>query len=161
MNQASDKPNPDAWRGYIMLREDVEELTGQTVHPEVFSIEPTGNLIHVLVEEEPEEYGSIIIPKTVYNAERMGVGYIIAVGPVAGNVAYAHNPGSIGVVRESPPELLGLHVIFAAHMGVPLRVSMLDKEFRAAVLVMSSKDIRGVDQNPDTLTGRAVERSKK
>jgi hypothetical protein len=144
-----------------MLAEDITELTGQTVHPEVLTAEPTGNLIHILVEEEPDEYGSIVIPKGIVNAERMGVGYVIAVGPQAGNPMFAQNMGgAIGVIRDHPTEILGLHVIFGAHIGMPLRVSMLDKEFRAAVVVMSTKDVRAVDMNPEPLTKRAVRRSK-
>ena len=158
------RPTPEdefKWRGFVMLAEDIKELTKQTIHPEVLTAEPTGNLVHVLVEEEPEEYGNIVIPKTITNSERMGIGYIIAVGPQAGNPLYAQNSaGAIGVVRDHPTELLGLHVIFGAHLGMPLRVSMLDKEFRAAVIVLTSKDMRGVDTNPEPLTVRAVRRSK-
>ncbi len=43
----------DFWKGAIMKPADVLELTGQTVLPETFSVHPTGNLIHVLLEEEP------------------------------------------------------------------------------------------------------------
>ena len=143
-----------------MLPEDVKELTGQEVHPEVFSMEPTGNLIHVVLEKEPEEYGHIIIPKEMMDATKMGCGYIMAAGPVAGSPLYAGGMGAIGVTREDPTELLGLHVIFAQHIGVPIRVSMLETQYKGAVLVMTSKDIRAVDSNPEPLTDRAVKRSK-
>jgi hypothetical protein len=158
----------DFWKGAIMDPADVLELTGQSVNPEVFTIHPTGNLIHVLLEEEPEEFGSIIIPKTLMGLEQMGVGYIIAAGPMAGSPDYAIAiPSPIGVVIRAGGEdinssgLLGLHVIFGSHAGAPLRVSLLDREFRAPVLVMQSKDIKGVDTNPIPLTTRVVERSKK
>ena len=148
------------WRGWVMSPRQVLELTKQTVHPEVFSIEPTGNLIHVLLETPPEEYGHIILPKNI-SQENMGVGYIIAVGPMAGDPRYAvPSPAPIGVVRNSPIDLLGLHVIFSATVGMPLRVSMLDRKYMAAVLVMTAKDIRGVDLNAEPLTDRAERRSK-
>ena len=151
---------PSVWGGFVMSPQAVYELSGQDVHPEVFSIEPTGNLIHVLVEEQPEEYGNIILPQNI-SRENMGVGYIIAAGPMAGNPGYsAATPSPIGVIRDSPLELLGLHVIFSQTVGMPLRVSMLDRAFRAAVLVMQAKDIRGIDNNSEQLTKRAERRSK-
>jgi hypothetical protein len=144
-----------------MLPKDVKELTKQDVHPEVFGMEPTGNLIHVVLEVEPEEYGHIVIPKTVIEGTKMGCGYIMAVGPLAGSPQYAQGGGqAIGVLAESPAQLLGFHVLFAQHIGVPIRVSMLDTEYKGAVLVMSSKDIRGVDSNTEPLTDRAMRRSK-
>jgi len=151
---------PPCWRGYIMLPEDVKELTGQDIHPEVFSMEPTGHLIHVVLEKEPDEYGHIVIPKAVIDGTKMGCGYIIAAGPLAGNPQYASSAGPVGVIRDDPSKLLGLHAIFAQHIGVPIRVSMLDSQYEGAVLVMSSKDIRGVDNNTEPLTDRAKRRSK-
>lgn len=148
------------YQGHIMPQADAERLTGRRIHPEIFSIEPTGNLIHVILEQEPEEYGHIILPN-IGNNENMGVGYIIAAGPVAGDPGYTTvGPGAIGVIAGHPSDLLGLHVIFASHVGSPLRVSMLDREFRAAVLIMSSRDIRAVDQNLESLTERAKRRAK-
>ena len=148
------------WRGFVMSPSQAESVTGQKIHPEVFSVEPTGNLIHVVLEVEPKEYGHIVLPD-FGSQEKMGVGYIIAAGPMAGHPMYAvPGPSPIGVTRNSPIDLLGLHVIFGSHTGMPLRVTMLDREFRAMVLVMTAKDIRGVDTNPEPLTKRAERRSK-
>lgn len=158
-NEACDE-TPKEFHGFAMSPAAVETLTGQQVHPEVFSIEPTGNLIHVLLEPLPKEYGHIILPDAG-TQEKMGVGYIIAVGPMAGHPMYSvPGPSPIGVIRAAPIDLLGLHVIFGSHTGMPLRVTMLDREFRAMVLVMTTKDIRGVDINPKSLTVRAERRSK-
>jgi len=153
----------DFWKGYIMKPEAVFELTGQHVHPDIFSVHPTGNLLHVVLEKEPKEFGSIIIPDSELGKEKMGIGYVIAAGPRAGHADYAvPGPSPVGVVGEgeSPECLLGLHVIFGSHTGMPLRVSMLDREFRSSVLVMSAKDIRGVDTNPISLTLRAEQRMR-
>ena len=144
-----------------MKAEDILELTGQEIDPNVLTIHPTGNLVHVLLEPPPEEFGLIKIPDTIVNNEKMGVGYIIAAGPRAGHDDYAGLlSGAIGVIAEEPEDLLGLHVIFASHAGVPLRVSMMDREFRAPVLIFQSKDMRGVDTNPVPLTTRVTERMK-
>ena len=157
----------DFWKGAIMSQAEAEKVTGQTINPEVFSVYPTGDLIHVLLEKEPEEFGGIIIPKTLLGLEQMGVGYIIAAGPMAGSPEYAKaSPSPIGVTVPEGGEfkdsscLLGLHVMFSSHTGCPLRVSLLDREFRAPVLQMRGKDIIGVDENPVPLTTRVVERSK-
>ena len=154
----------DFWKGSIMTRANVLELTKQEVDEAVFSIHPTGNLIHVLAEVPPEEYGLIKIPEHLVGMEKMGIGYIIAVGPMAGSPDYAvAGPGPVGVItnEETSEGLLGLHVIFGAHRGMPLRVNMLDREFRAQVYEMSPKDIVGVDENPIPLSTRVVERLKK
>ena len=155
-----------------MKAEDILELTGQEIHPDVLTVHPTGNLIHVLLEPPPEEFGLIKIPDYIQSMEKMGVGYVIAAGPRAGHPDYSRaTSGPIGVVAELSVDiksadtypadhLLGLHVIFGSHTGMPLRVSMMDREFRAAVLVMSAKDIRGVDTNPVPLTKRVGERMK-
>ena len=155
----------DFWKGAIMSQTDVLELTGQEPDSDIFTIYPTGNLIHVLLEKPPEEIGMIKIPEYLVDLEKMGVGYIIAVGPMAGAAAYANpSPSPIGVTsspeKDDPASLLGLHVIFGSHAGMPLRVNVMDREFRAPVLVMTAKDIRGVDTNPVSLTTRVVERSK-
>jgi len=157
----------DFWQGQIMNGPDILSLTGLEIHPDVLTIHPTGNLIHVLLEPPPEEFGGIVIPDYIQSMEKMGVGYIIAAGPLAGSHIYEGNlSGPIGVIQDSEVAtdgcevLLGLHVIFGSHTGMPLRVSMMDREFRAAVLVMSAKDIRGVDTNPTPLTTRVQEKVK-
>ncbi len=166
----------DFWHAQIMTGPAILELTGQEIHPDILTVHPTGNLIHVLLEPPPEEFGLIKIPDYIQSMEKMGVGYVIAAGPRAGHEDYAGVlSGSIGVIRgylpgtsnsdvdlakALPALLLGLHVIFGSHTGMPLRVSLMDREFRAAVLVMSAKDIRGVDTNPVALTKRVEERMK-
>ncbi len=155
----------DFWQGQMMTADAVFELTGQHIDPNILTVHPTGNMVHVLLEEPPKEYGSIIIPEAERGREQMGVGYIIATGPKAGSLVYSEGaPAIIGVIggegAETSACLLGLHVIFGSHVGMPLRVSMLDREFKASVLVMPSKDIRGVDTNPVPLTIRVEERSR-
>ncbi len=158
------------WQAQIMTSSAILELTHQVIHPDVLTIHPTGNLIHVILEPPPDEFGGIIIPDYIQSMEKMGVGYIIAAGPRAGHSDYAGSlSGAVGVIGDCKGDktligfntaLLGLHVIFGSHTGMPLRVSLLDREFRAAVLVMSAKDIRGVDTNPIPLTTRVQESMK-
>ncbi len=159
----------------IMKAQDILDLTGQKIDPDILTVHPTGNLIHVLLEKMPKEYGTIILPDTIGRDENMGAGYIIAAGSRAGHNDYAApGPGAVGVIegveeyteeneikwRTGPAQLLSLHVIFGSHTGMPLRVSMMDREFRSAVLVMSAKDIRGVDVNLTPLTKRVEDKVK-
>lgn len=154
------------WTGYILTADEIFELTGQKIHPDILTVHPTGNLIHVLLEEPPKEFGMIKLPDSEIGKEKMGIGWIIAAGPRAGHPDYAvPSPSPIGIIGggpglEGPECLLGLHIIFGSHTGMPLRVSMLDREFRSSVLVMSAKDVRGVDTDPTSLSQRVEERSK-
>ena len=153
--------HPGLHGGVIIDRKLIETMTGQTITPEVFSVGPTGNLIHVVLEETPDEWGHIAIPEIVRSREVPGVGYIMAAGPQAGGKMYINNLSApIGVTCSEPAQLLGLHVIFGAHTGMPLHMSVLDKRFESQVVVMSSKDIRGVDSNPEPLRNRLERRSK-
>ena len=147
-----------SYKDLVMPRGRAEELTGQKIPPAIFTVMPTGDLLHIVVEEPPEEFGLIKIPEHIKANERMGIGHIIAVGPRAGDPRGAvPGPSPMGIISETgdPTELLGLHVIFGSHVGMPLRVSMLDREFRAQVLVMRSRDIRGEDSNPLPLKVRS------
>ena len=64
--------------GCVLSSEAITALTGQVVLDDILGVHPTGNLIHVLLEEVPETYATIVIPQTQRDLERMGIGYIIA-----------------------------------------------------------------------------------
>lgn len=143
-------------KGCILPPYKVRELiesTGQNVHPEIYSTLPTGNLIYVVPEKAPETHGLIKLPAGT--TDRPGMGYIIAAGPQAGDIVYTGNPvAPVGIIADKPQDLLGLHVVFGASVGMPLRMDITDREFMAAVLIMTSKDIRAVDSNPESLVSR-------
>ncbi len=155
-------PPPGSFnKGVIIDRELIEAITGQTITPEVFTVEPTGNLIHVVLEEVPDEWGHIKLPENLLSLEPPGAGYIMAAGPYAGSMMYVQ-PGAapIGVTCSDPSQLLGLHVIFGSTTGMPLHMSILDRKFESQVLVMTSKDVRGIDFNVEPLRDRLERRSK-
>jgi hypothetical protein len=145
--------------GVSLVREDAEALTGQSIHPEVFDILPTGNLIFVVVEQAPPKYGEIHIPDSVHKPPA-GVGYVIAAGPQAGHPMYAENNGvaAIGAIAPQPQHLLGLHVLFGAHTGVPIKLSMLEAKYEGQVLMMVARDIQAIDLNPKSLCARVQEK---
>ena len=145
--------------GVILTQEEAELLTGQSIHPDIFDIIPTGNLIFVVTEELPEKYGDIIIPKNVHKPPA-GVGYIIAAGPYAGHESYARASGvaSIGIIANTPHALLGLHILFGAHTGTPIHLTMLEKRFSGQVLMMVARDAQAIDGNSKSLVERAQDK---
>ncbi len=140
---------------YCMTEEATGILTQQAVHPAFFGARATGNLIHVIVEENPEKYDLIHIPDTVHKPPA-GVGYVVGVGPMAGNRKYMEMGGvaSIGPIVKDPRDLLGMHAFFGAHTGIPLHYSMLDRKFEAAIIQMVSRDITAYDLDRINLVQR-------
>jgi len=138
--------------GVQLSQAAAQSLTGQLIDPEIFDLCPTGNLLFCVVEKTPEDYGHI---RMVSNyKDPAGCGYIIACGPYAGSEPSMGGVSAIGVVGDKPEDLLGLHVIFGAHSGVPIRVTMTEARFNAQVVMMASRDIQGIDQNPVPLGDR-------
>lgn len=143
-------------RGHIAPQEFIEKLTGQKIHPDFFFVEPTGHLLHAVVDPVPKGWKGLKIPEDFRNRVMMGLGYVFAVGPLVGSLGAAY-PG--GCHCESPEDLLGLHVIFSSNAGVFLRDEVAGVEY-AKVVVMPDRDIRGVDWNPKTQLERAREREQ-
>ncbi len=148
------EPSPSkstlAW-GVSLTQESAQTLTGQKIDPEIFDLHPTGNLLFICVEETPEDYG--LIKMVSQFKEPPGCGYIIAAGPFAGQVPQTQGISAIGVVGD-PHDLLGLHVIFGAHSGVPIRVNLTENRYNGQIFMMTSKDIQAIDLNPQTLGSR-------
>ena len=144
--------------GHMMHREDAEELAGQSIHPDVFDMRPTGNLVFVVLEVVPSKAGMLHIPDTVGKAPS-GVGYIIAVGPYAGHLMYAQHGGvaAVGPICDNPKDLIGVHAIFSRTAGVPLQLTLLEEQFTGHVLMMPSRDIQSVDLNRRSLVARVAE----
>ncbi len=147
--------------GVILTQEEAELLTGQSIHPDIFTIKPTGNLIFVVTEKLLNMHGKIIIPESAHKPPA-GVGYIIAAGPYAGHPNYALATGvaSIGVIcsANEPSALLGLHVLFGAHTGTPLHLSIKDPKWSAQVIMMVARDIQALDTNPVALVARVQDK---
>jgi len=131
------------------------DLTRQKIHPCYFKVFPCGYRIHIVVEEPVEDIGSIKLPDSVRDAaaNKMGLGYIMAVGPLAGETV----PGSMqGVLSQSPEDLLGLHVVISAHAGVPLLLSF-DREYPAIILMLDTRNVQAVDNDLTPLKYRGSE----
>ncbi len=158
--ESDPQPEQTVRLGHILVPEQAEEITGLKIAPEIFQMVPTGNLILVVVEPQPRSYGMIEIPDSVYKAP-VGCGYIIGVGPYAGdeNFALRATVGAIGIISQLPSDLLGAHVLFGQHTGVPIRTNMLEKKYEiedggGQVLIMTSRDIQVIDLNPEPLVKR-------
>lgn len=130
-------------RAYMAEPEVLRDaLGGRYPHPDIFTLEPQGNRIHVILDPVPEQIGLIKLPQEYVNNERMGAGVVAAVGPEVGQaIPY---PG--GPVMANPGELLYAHVIFGAHVGKPLRLEFLrDHEFNSGAVVMADRDVWAVE----------------
>ncbi len=145
---------PGVQLGVILAQDVAERITGQKINPAIFDIIPTGNLIFVVVEENPDKRGLIILPETA-RGEPAGVGHIIAAGPYAGHTMYATGGvAAVGVIAANPEALLGLHVLFGMHVGTPIRLSLIEPKYNGQVYMMVARDIQAIDTNPIALGDR-------
>ena len=151
---------PKIYRAAMANPVKMEQLTGQKIHPAYYDIEPQGCRLHVVVEEVPEKSGNIWLTDT---GEKMGCGYVMAVGAFAGETI-PQGPAPIGMVIVKSPEakisdpedLLYAHVIIGKIRGMPITVSFdTDKEYPAEVVVIDEREVKSVDFNPVPLKVRA------
>ena len=142
------------FESFIANQEKLEGIIGRELDEIYFKCSPCGSKLHVVVEKVPEKYGLIETTETYReSAQRaMGVGYIMAAGPLAGK----EQPGPVqGVLCNEPADLLYLHVIFGGNVGVPIRISVRHSEFDAEVLAVDCKNILSVIDDPTPLQVRA------
>ena len=151
-----DDPYPGVEKGAILSQEEAERLTGQKIHPELFSLMPTGNLVFVVEEKLSDDFSDkIAMPQNMYKPPA-GCGWVIAAGPLAGNEMYSQMVGvaSIGAISSRPEDLLGLHILMGVQTGVPISLSLLDRKYQGQVVMMTSRDIQAIDLNPVSLVKR-------
>ena len=142
--------------GVIAHRDVLEAICKQKINPAYFQCEPIGAMILVVEEEVPQQYGRIQLaddPESPHRSDgKMGVGYVLAAGPEAGKRSNVIN---VGPIVDTPDQLLYLHVIMGSTTGMPIRLSILDTEFRSKVFVMPARDLKAIDHNPGTMKERA------
>jgi len=142
------------FESFIANQEKLEGIIGRELDPIYFKCLPCGSKLHVVVEEVPKKFGMIATTEQYQqSAQRsMGVGYIMAAGPLAGK----EQPGPVqGVLCNEPADLLYLHVIFGGNVGVPISISVRNSEFDSEVLAVDCKNILSVVDDPTTLQVRA------
>jgi len=129
-----------------------EEAKPRRLAEKVFETMPTGSRVKVVLDEPPEvTEGGLTIPDTYRDATKMGAGIIVAAGPEAGVRDDLPSPGAPATF--CPEDLLYLHVLFGAHMGAPLRYTLLDRMWKSVVMEMSIRDIWEIDLRPEHKTG--------
>ena len=145
---------PKIYRAAIANPEVMEELTGQKIHPAYYQVEPQGTRLHVVIEEVPEKTGTLYLPQ---GNEQMGCGYVLAVGPFAGQTL-PQGPSPVGMVSGTSDgkleDLLYAHVIIGKIRGMPITVSF-NKDYPAQVVVIDEREVKSVDFNPVPLKDRA------
>ena len=142
------------FESFVADQGKLESIIGRLLDEVYFKCHPCGSKLHVVVEKVPEKYGMIATTEQYQqSAQRsMGVGYIMAAGPLAGK----EQPGPVqGVLCNEPADLLYLHVIFGGNVGVPIRISVQHSEFDAEVLAVDCKNILSVINDPTPLQVRA------
>jgi len=115
-----------------------ECLGGRVVHPQALQLFMQGARILVLLDAVPEDYRGITLPEAYRQNEQMGIGTVIACGPLVGQMPTPYPGGFIG----GPRDLLYEHVIFGAHAGKPVRLDFIrDQQYESDILCMSDRDI--------------------
>ncbi len=117
------------------------EPTEVTVNPEMWKFSPVGHRLYVALDPTPEVYKGIVTANSY--EEQMGIGVVLAVGEQVGMgpIQYPDGPR-----LENPSDLLYHSVVFGAHAGKPLRLDFIrDSHYRAAILVITSRDIWAVN----------------
>ena len=131
--------------GFVADLAKVRELTGRNVDPRIQYLQPTGHRLVVLKDLPVDESeGGILIPDTAQ--EELGGGLVVSVGPLVGQGPAPH---PVGLLCDTPQDLLYKHVIFGQWVGHVLKLSVMDREFETKnYWVLTDRDIWMVDENP-------------
>ena len=135
--------------GYWLSHEEAERITRQKISSRVFDWSLAGNRMHVVIDEVPDKIGSVVLAESTKQSEQQGAGWIIAAGHEAG-MTKMQASGNLEVAEGgNPGDLLGLHVAFRYNIGVTVRSSPLDSDYKSQVVAMMPSDVISVDMNPD------------
>lgn len=135
--------------GFIADPIKFRELTGVAVHPKAFDLEPLGSRIVVVQDAVPTDWKGISLPEDVRDREIMGSGWVLSVGDTAGLLGRWAVPHPGIPVVESPEALLYRHIYFGQHIGKVIRLSVRDRSYKGALLMMSDRDILCFDHIPE------------
>ncbi len=106
------------------------------LHPAMWDYHPAASRLYVVPDPSPEMIGGIELPDS--HNEQTGIGIIFAGGPAVGMPGVQYP----GATVAHPANFLYRTVIFASHMGKPLRLDFIrDSAYDAVVLVMCDRDI--------------------
>lgn len=109
----------------------VEAAVGLTIPQDVLKWRPTGALVVVVVEPVAEKTaGGIVKPRSTQLMEEGGAGYIVSLGPEAGE-RLAEAAGTV--------DLVGLHAVWGRHAGESLVVFDTEDEFRTRFRVVKEE----------------------
>ncbi len=117
-------------------------LLGRSLPDDVWDQQLTGHRLLVVPEAVSEKLAGGLLwkPRSVQKRQELeiGAGFVIAVGPCAGQVGAPH---PVGVLCAHPTDLLGTHVLFKQYSGTNLRISEEDSEFEGLLLVLTDRDL--------------------
>lgn len=112
----------------------VEALVGLTLPPDVLKWRPLGPLVVVVTEpvSETTASGRIIKTPATRAMEEGGAGYIVSVGPEAGE-RLAEAAGTIDIV--------GLHAVWGRHAGEALVVFDTEDDFKTRFRIIKEEHL--------------------
>ncbi len=139
---------PPIMPGFIAKQATLEDLCQQKILPRAFDWMPQGHRILVLKDKVPEKIGNIVLTEQQQDESKMGTGWVIAVGPLAG-VQAEHAP--YGPMCTTPAELLYQHILFGAWSGQDVRFSIYDRDYNCEIVLMTSLDIWMIDEAEDPM----------
>jgi hypothetical protein len=137
-------------------RPALEEKLGAKILPEVWDLTFTGELILVVQDlAEAMHKGVLHKPDQVRQREQteMGSGWIIAVGPQAGQQGHGLYPS--GAASTKPQDLLGRHIIYQMYVGRVLRTDTSDDEWETRqdhYVILTDRDIQASYYQPGDKT---------
>jgi hypothetical protein len=137
----------------IANKDEFEARTGMKCHPKAFDFHPQGCRITVFREPVPEEYGSIALPQEYLRTESMGIGWIVAAGPLS----HREVPIPFGPMIERPEDLLYRKILMSQTIGQCIRLDVTERDFRSNLIVMTTRDIWCFDEKPTTPIGQLEE----
>lgn len=120
-------------------------IGGRRVHPLVYTLEPQGARLVVILDPPPDKLGTIIVPDDIIEKIPMGSGIVAAVGALVGKPT-----GHPGAPICEPAALLYRRLYFGQWAGKAVSLPYLgldaDREVsRSPVALLTDRDIHFVE----------------
>lgn len=137
--------------GLVALPELLERATGRRVHPAVYTLEPQGARLVVVLDPPPERLGAIVVPDDIQQKEPMGSGIVAAVGALVGKPT-----GHPGAPMCEPAALLYRHIYFGMWAGkfvaLPYLGLDVDREISSSpVVLLTDRDVHFIEWYPPSV----------
>jgi len=134
--------------GFLMTQSAAEKLVGRELPSRAFQWVPQGSRLLVVKDAVPDKVGEIHLANETKEFEQMGTGWIIGAGHLAGMAVQDPRMGNIQATT-SPGDLVGLHIMFAAHAGKGVKFTAFDTDYFSETLMLTPMEVWMVDLAAD------------